>query len=112
MSDGDCSYLNPMTWNIKEGMAFVLSNWGPDNTSWIEHGTCTRPDAGCDRVSTLSTFKNLRFSTADAIAPPVDYETYQFGFACTAEENEADGSECDAMCSNCHKSWPADDPLK
>ena len=91
-------------------MAFVLSNWAPRNTSWIEHGTCE--NTGCDLDNTLSTFKNLRFSTTGAIAPPVDYKNYKYGSTCTEASRALESNECDSACANCNWSWPLEDPDK
>lgn len=108
LSAGDCTYLQGMSWQIKRGMAFVLSNWAPQQLDWVQHGTCSTE---CDRDNVLSTIKNIRFSTTGALDSYEDYETYQYGSVCgeywLAQE---DSNECDGKCT-CHRSWPADDPL-
>lgn len=85
-------------------MAFALSNWGPQNSSWLEHGVC---EGSCDRVNTLSAFSNLRFNTAGAIDPDdpdVDESIYKYGNKCNADRHDL--STCDTCGDDsCHISW-------
>lgn len=49
----DCSYLNYMSWDLYNGMGFVLSNWG-GNASWLWHdkcsGSCNWPDLSISNI--------------------------------------------------------------
>jgi hypothetical protein len=40
MTSYDCEYLTAMTQDLKNGMGFVVSNWGGDAT-WLWHDRCT-----------------------------------------------------------------------
>lgn len=104
MSAGDCPYLQASSYAVKN-MTFVLSNWAPASTAWLDHGVCS---GSCSDETVLSTISNLKFSTSGAIDAPKDYETYKYGMRCSGNEPN---TECD-NCTNCFRSWPADDPLK
>lgn len=106
MTAGDCTYLQGMSYNVRKGMAFVLSNWSPRNLDWVQHGTCS---GSCDKENVLSTISNLRFNTSGAIEPYLNYDVYQFGAKCGDWQ---DTSECDKHCENCHVSWIYGDELK
>ena len=56
---GDCSYLNNMTWDIKNGMGFVVSNWGGD-ASWLWKDKCS----GSCNWPALS-IKNIKIKTGN-----------------------------------------------
>ena len=104
MSTGDCSsYLSDMTTDIQH-MAFAISNWSGDDIEWLQHGACT---GTCDKWNTYSTFKNLKFTTAQYA--PQDETVYKYGNKCG---DSADVTLCGDDCRNCHMSWPFDDPAK
>jgi len=56
-SDG---YLNDMTQDLFDGMAFAMSSWASDGISWLQHDRC---QGTCPEGTTLS-FTNLKIMTA------------------------------------------------
>ena len=57
-------------------MAFVLSNWSPDNLDWMQHDSC---EGQCDTENVLSAFSDFNFRTSGALKAPVDYYEYKYG---------------------------------
>merc|ERR1712060_341849 len=98
---GDCrDYLNRMTDNVIDGMAFVVSIWRPRSARWLQGDRC---DEKCEwPVNTV--FRDVEFWTyGGKQAKDVDIV---YGGTCA---NLQDGL-CDSSCSECRYSYPADEP--
>jgi len=92
-----------MTSDIQR-MAFAISNWSGDNIDWLQHGACS---GQCVPGDTYSTFRNLKFTTAEFV--PIDNTVYQYGDRCA---DDADQSLCGEDCRSCHLSWAFTDADK
>ena len=101
MLNGDCrDYLNRMTPNITDGMAFVVSSWRPPSARWLQGDRC---DEECIwPVHTV--FENLEFWTYGGRAAKDDLV---FGGSC-GNLNYGTCGDVD-HCSECAFSFPADD---
>ena len=103
--NGDCrDYLDRMTPNISDGMAFVFSSWRPPSARWLQGDRC---DEECVwPVHTV--FDNLEFWTHDGAKAEVDLN---FANKACGDLNYGTCSD-EGHCSECVFSWPSDDDAK
>jgi hypothetical protein len=60
MDSGDCGYLQAMTQDFVDGMAFVISAWHPDDyPDWLQGDRCYGQQ-GCPGYTNFS-ISNLKF---------------------------------------------------
>ena len=108
----DCSYLNHMSYDIANGMGFVVSNWGGD-ASWLWHdrcsGSCNWPEL---------TISNIKIKTGSASPQPgpgpdpIDPANYTYGDACGSSYDDfCNDMSCPSV-DHCRWSWPNGDPAK
>lgn len=106
MSNYDSGYMAAMTNDLKNGQAFVYSNWNGDD-SWLRKNTCS---GSCTNSPTQSV-KNLKI-TSGGSGPPHphdDYnpDDYKFGNACASGSDDDCAIET-SFCSSadhCRWSW-------
>ena len=99
---GDCrDYLNRMTPNISDGMAFVVSSWKPPTARWLQGDRCNEECVW--PVHTV--FENLEFWTHGGKEAQVDLT---FGKKACGNLNYGTCGD-EGHCSECAFSFPSDD---
>ena len=113
MSNWNTGYTANMTNDLKNGQAFVYSNWEGDD-SWLRKGTCS----GSCQGDPLQSVKNLKITSGGSgpVPPkpkPSDYDPslYKFGNACATGQDDdcaVESSFCSSA-DHCRWSWLKDD---
>ena len=104
----DCDYLNYMTDDISNNMAFVVSNWGGD-ASWLWHDRCSG-DCNWPEL-TVSNIKVVQGGAAlGTPAGAIDPSKYDFGHGCNSPHMDFCAEMHCQKLEECRWSWPKDDP--
>lgn len=104
---GGCGDNANMTNDLKNGMAFTLSNWSTYD-SWLWGNRCSAQSCSGQPLN----FTNIKIKTGGSTPGPTPGPTptptpsdYTFGNACGSKWAD----ECNGSC-NCKWSWPSNDP--
>jgi hypothetical protein len=97
---GNCGSNAEMTNDIKNGMAFAISNWGTmDN--WLWGDRCQAQTCNNTRL----TFTNISIKTGgDAPGPDPKPDNYIYGDSCASSWDD----DCNGSC-DCRWSWPSNE---
>ena len=106
----DCSYLNYMSYDISQGMGFVVSNWG-GSASWLWHdrcsGSCNWPELSVSNIK----IKTGSVKPGPGPSPsPYNPSNYTFGNACASITQYCGEQHCGQ--DHCKFSWPKSDPAQ
>ena len=103
-------YLANMTDDLKNNMAFVISNWGGD-ASWLWKDRCS---GGCNWPELRLTNLKIRQGGAGPSPAPtrIDPADFDFGGACASASDDLCGSMNCPSANHCRWSWPKHDSAK
>jgi len=113
----DCSYLNYMSWDMSDGMGFVVSNWG-GNATWLWNdrcsGTCNGPNLSISNIKVRTGGHKTQTHRANGGYNP---DFYTFANTCASGEPTNGGGQscfeqgCSHSPEHCRWSYPSGDPL-